>query len=420
MTTAELKRSIARMPKEPGIYIFKSSSDAPLYIGKAGDLKSRVSAYLKVTDARLRTMVQSAKKVTFTRTDSDIEALLAESQLIKKHRPRFNIMMRDDKQYFYVAITKDPLPKIFITHRPVGDAEYIGPFTDGTALKTALKLLRTIFPYCTCTQKHYLLCLNAHLDMCPGFCCLKQQNPKLKVESERLKVQKKEYARNIRAIRDILNGKRASLITDLERRMKTLGQRHQLLEARELQRRIAKLKRVFENARINARNQRLIGHSGAPSRVEGYDVAAIQGQYAVGAMAVFADGMPDKNEYRLFNIKTAGGDTDMLREILKRRMKHKEWPLPDLIVVDGGKAQFNVVRKAFGSRIRIVALAKDKHHRGIKIIEKERGKFRERLLSAMPPQERNLIVHADGEAHRFAIRYHRHLHGRTLLTGRRD
>jgi excinuclease ABC subunit C len=221
--------------------------------------------------------------------------------------------------------------------------------------------------------------LNAHIGKCPGFCCLK---------TTPAAAQKKEYARNIRAIEDLLTGKRNTVIrrfakTDVEIAMK--------------------LFRVFQNAQINSRNQSLIKNVNAPTRVEGYDIAHIGGEHVIGAMVVFTNGYPDKSQYRLFNIKTSGGDTDMLREMLERRFRHAPpaggWQLPDLIVVDGGKAQLNVAKK-YSGKIHVAAVTKDEHHRATKVIGAK--------------VDQSLAFAVDAEAHRFAISRYRLLHRKAL------
>lgn len=383
MEGSKLLQRITQAPKTPGVYVWRDAGRKPLYIGKATNLRSRLFSYRKPTDPRIRVMVENARTLTWQTTDTDIEALILESQLIKKLKPRYNIDWRDDKNYFYIAITQEDFPKITITHRP----QPIGPFTDGVPLKVTLRILRNPFPYCTCKQKHHLRCLNAHIGKCPGYCCLK---------TKPTTAQKKEYARNIRAIKDVLTGKRDALVRRLARTMPDTA---------------LKLLRVFQNAQINARLRLSASARQArntPHRVEGYDVANIGGQYAVGAMVVFISGTPNKNEYRLFNIKTTGGDTDMLREMLERRMKHAPpaggWPLPDLVVIDGGKAQYNVARSVFGNRTHIIAVTKDEHHRAAHIVTNKKATSADRALA----------FHVDAEAHRFAISRYRLRHRRTL------
>lgn len=390
MEASKLARHINKAPKTPGVYVWRDAGRRPLYIGKAVNLRSRLLNYLPAgrkaenVNPRILAMVENARTLTWQTTDTDIEALILESQLIKKLKPRYNIDWRDDKRYFYVSFTHEAFPRIFITHQPLArtsnrEPSFVGPFTDGVPLKATLRILRNLFPYCTCTQKHHLRCLNAHIGKCPGFCCLRQSSSKSQVKS---------YQRNIRAIRDVLTGKRDALVRRLARTMPDTA---------------LNLLRVFQNAQINAR-LRLSASArqacNAPARIEGYDVANIGGQYAVGAMVVFEHGTPNKKEYRLFNIKTIGGDTDMLREMLGRRMKHKNWPLPDLIIIDGGKAQLNVARAVFGNRIPIAAVTKDDRHRATKIIGAK--------------ADQALAFAVDAEAHRFAISRYRLRHRRSV------
>lgn len=423
----ELKMLINKLPKKPGVYLFSTKNGKNLYIGKAVNLKNRVQNYLKTNDPRLQKMLEEAKKLDYIETDSDIEALILESQLIKKHQPVFNITLRDDKQYCYVVFNQQKFTKIFLTHQPQNKlrpslvSEHIGPFTDAGALKTTLKLLRRIFPYCTCKQSHNNYCLNYHIGKCLGFCCLK----KPVVSSKGYVV--RNYKKNIRAIKDILSGKRVSLVKNFEKEMGKLAQKERFEEAMELQYKIGKLKRVFQNAQIINKNRVMIYHnpprilsslqnvlklSVLPHRIECYDVANIQGRHSVGAMAVFSNGRPDKNEYRKFKIytKNTPNDTAMLKEILTRRFNHPEWPKPNLILVDGGKAQLNIAKK-ISKKIPIIALTKNKKHVGEKVIT---DTVKTIHLSKLPTEVKNLLLQIDSEAHRFAISYYRNLHRKSV------
>ena len=454
MNLIYLKNMTQKAPINSGIYIFKNTKNKPLYIGKALNLKNRVKSYLKTSDTRLQKMISEAKKLDFITTDSEIEALILESQYIKKYQPPFNVTLRDDKQYGFVAFSEEKYPKIFITHQPqksesrivnselrlekslfhnskltIHNSSYIGPFTDIGALRTTLKLLRRIFPYCTCKQTHNNYCLNYHINKCLGFCCLKKPvNDKQQLTA---------YNKNIKSIKDILSGKKSSLIKNLEKEMKNLSKHKDYEKALELQHKIGKLKHIFQNAQIlntkfvirNTENEqnnsivlkqlaRTIGLERVPQRIECYDVANIQGKHAVGAMVVFIDGAPDKNQYRKFKIYTEHNpnDTAMLGEILSRRFNHPEWPHPDLIVVDGGKAQLNAAKevlriKNYVLRIPVIALTKNEYHIGHKIIL-DTGK--EIFLSKLPVQIKNFLLNIDSEAHRFAISYYRKVHRKTI------
>ncbi len=427
MDYSTLKNTVRTAPDGPGIYIYTDETGRDIYIGKAASIKKRLKSYLKTEDSRIRQMIERAKELRFIQTESDIEALILESQLIKQKRPDFNIMLRDDKQYFYVAITAGNFPRLFLTHQPNTERhgtiakEYIGPFTDGAALKATLKYLRSIFPYCTCKQLHNNFCLNYHIGKCIGYCCLK--NPDL----TELTKAKKIYAENIKAIRDILNGRKVSLLKELKATMEHAARTDDFDAAIGLRSRIGRLERVFENARIIKNSEVLRSHRSELQsllklrkpiiRIEGYDTSNIQGSHATGSMVTFIDGEPDKNYYRKFKIriKRTPDDTAMLREILERRLNHPEWPFPDLILIDGGKSQVNTALKtlkAMSIKLPVIGIAKNEHHKGRYLIIP--GRKLPLLLDKLSPADKNLLLAIDGEAHRFAISYYRRLHGRSL------
>lgn len=451
MTTQELKQIVSKMPDTSGVYKFRNNKKVDIYIGKASSLKKRLFSYTKTTDPRINKMIASANSLEQIETDSDIEALILESQLIKQKRPQFNIMLRDDKQYFFVAFTNDEYPRIYLTHQPSNvsgstlgprpmkpvpsvsplrgspsttgakgqpDTHFIGPFTEGTSLKTTLKFLRNIFPYCTCTQKHQNFCLNYHIGKCLGFCCLK---------GEQSKEQHKKYLANIKAIKDILNGKKSNLVKELKKEMILAGKKHDFENAIELQTKIERLERVFYNAQViqnseiiksyNSGLQTLLKTKKPIIRIEGYDISNIQGKHAVGSMVTFVNGEADKNFYRKFNIKTVKGsnDTAMLREIIERRFTHPEWPFPDLIIIDGGKGQVNSalsILKDMHISIPIVGISKNEKHMGHLLVIPE--KKRPTPLSKLSANDKNLLLSIDAEAHRFAIAHYRQKHRKTI------
>ena len=450
MQIARLKNIASKLPPKPGVYFFKDSGGKNLYIGKASSLKSRVLNYTKTAalkaglangreDTRIKRMVQMASTLKFIATDSDIEALILESQYIKRYRPMFNVVMRDDKQYFYVGFSRGEFPKIFLTHQPqlvssteykvsgiqntkykILNTDYVGPFTDGNAIKTTLRYLRNIFPYCTCKQLHNNYCLNYHIGKCPGFCCLKNSPER----SRRIVEKKYEYKNNIKAIRDVLSGKKKSLIKNLEKEMAAKAEEENFEEAIKIRSQLERLQRIFENARV-IRDLKIsdnileelkesLGLTKTPHRIEAYDISNIQGTNATGSMVVFENGKPNKNEYRKFKIRTINqaNDTAMLREVLERRFNHPEWPYPDLVVIDGGRGQLSSALKVLKDKeINIVALTKDDKHSGIKVTLPNKDQI---PLSRLPISVKNLILYIDAEAHRFAINYYRKLHRKSI------
>ena len=135
-----MKKQPKNIPKKPGIYFFHEKKKI-IYIGKARDLRPRIASYFTGhdPDTRKQKMVVAADSLTWRETESDVEALILEAELIKTHRPKYNILMRDDKQYLYVAFTKEGFPKIFFTHQPASSSSYIGPFTDAWAIRFIFK-----------------------------------------------------------------------------------------------------------------------------------------------------------------------------------------------------------------------------------------------------------------------------------------
>jgi excinuclease ABC subunit C len=412
------------------VYVWRDTKGRVLYVGKAVDLKSRLASYAKAKDPRIMAMVREAHTVEWEVVPTEIEALILESSRIKLLKPKYNIVMRDDKQYAYVGLTDEEFPQPIVTHQVRSPRikkpfkQLIGPFTDVGSLTMTVRWMRGLFPYCTCKQKHHVRCLNAHIGKCPGYCCLK---------APATAAQKAEYRRHIRALTDILTGKRDTLLRRLETQMKALGAAHRLDEALELQRRIGRIRHVFENAQLVAGRRRVTGrHIGAseqlvselglvdiPKRIEGYDVAHMQGSHPSGAMAVFTDGRPDKAQYRLFNLHSdAVGDTAQLREMITRRMKHAEWPLPDLILVDGGIAQLHALVRtlnAAGHFIPVIALTKNDKHQADHLFSGLDSKIR--ILTDLPRAMRDLLVHIDNEAHRFSIGQYRRRHRKGLVAG---
>jgi excinuclease ABC subunit C len=171
-----LNNKLDTLPKTAGVYCFKSiaGSDpailypAILYIGKAINIQNRVKNHFQQPSYKDDLYIQKVNKIGYLETNSEIEALILEANLIKKYQPKFNVVWRDDKNYFYVAITKDEKPFIYITHQKNEKTEYIGPFVEGTALKKALRFLRRVFPYYTIKKHSKNKCTYCHLDLCPG------------------------------------------------------------------------------------------------------------------------------------------------------------------------------------------------------------------------------------------------------------
>lgn len=434
-----LKLQSKNIPHSPGVYIY-SARGIILYVGKANNLRSRIKSYFaKNIHTKTKTLMKEANNLSWEVVGSEVEALIRESELIKKWKPKYNIFMRDDKQYLYVGFGKEKFPKIFITHQPnlVTKllSDHIGPFTESVALKSTLKILRRIFPYCTCKQLHKTSCLNAKIGKCLGFCCV--QDTENNDMSERI------YSQNIRAIKKILTGKNKSLIKTLEKKMKRLSKTQHYEEAGKIRDQIRSLEKVFAHSKIIKKDvfsdrSRALNALGNIlkikniARIEGYDVSNIHGQHAYGSMVVFVDGFPQTDQYRIYKIRassfpsksngynlSAGKSDDprMIGQVIERRLKHHEWSYPNVILIDGGPTQLSAALKAYNSsngrrtsiQIKIVSLAKREeelylspHQKPIKIKESSESLY-------------SLLTHIRNEAHRFAIKYYRKEHKKTLL-----
>jgi excinuclease ABC subunit C len=426
------KEKTSKLPKKTGVYCFKEKEI--LYIGKATSIKERVKNHFQQPGYKDYLFLDKAKKIGYIKTGSEIEALILEANLIKKYQPKYNVIWKDDKNYFFVGITKEDFPRIFITHQKKFKVqslkfkvEYVGPFVDGKALKQTLKVLRKIFPYRSCYKIQNRPCLWYHLNRCPAPCLLKSKFIKeIPLDSLKIKEISQQNAKNL--IKILKEGKNP-VLKDLKKEMKILTKNRNFEEAAKIRDKIEALERIIENAKIfevkaefkewpeiEEKLKGILKTKKKISRIEAYDVSNIQGKMATGSMVTFIDGKADKNFYRHFKIKIEGKPNDiaMLKEILSRRFNHPEWPFPDLILIDGGKSQLNVAVKCKMQNpkckmIKVMALAKRKNELFIE------GQKNPILLKNLPREIFNLILQLRDEAHRFAISYHKKLRKKKLF-----
>lgn len=391
-------------------------------MGKAKDLKKRVSSYFTKNDHDLKTklLVEHIKDVNHIVVLSEIEAFLLESALIKQYRPYYNIKLTDDKSYPFVLISKSDSPYVSIVRKKTDKkALYYGPYVDAGALKIVLKLLRKIFPYQSARNHPKRKCLYFHLGLCPCVPAIPENMA--------------SYKRNLRSLRQVLEGKKETVLKTLIRERNAYSQREEFEQARGIQYQIEALERltspVYEPFKYienpNAHTQReqeennslleLLRSHGVLleklSRIECYDISNFQGSSATGSMTVFVDGSATKSEYRKFKIKKVKqiNDFAMHQEVLGRRLKHIEWNYPQLIIIDGGKGQVSSAMQVLAHlNIHIPVIGLAKKFETIIIPEKEAGRFvfREVRVPLSTPAL-NLMRRIRDEAHRFAITYHR-------------
>ncbi len=393
-----------KLPDTPGVYYFLDDKKKPIYIGKATSLRDRVKSYfakdLIVTRGpHILDMTVKACDIKWQETDSVLEALILEANLIKKYKPYYNTKEKDDKSFNYVCLTKDELPKLTTRRGKELDFENLtdttgtkfsvcyGPYTSGGALREALNIIRKIFRY-----------LDEKSRVKGRYEFYRQLGLVPDISHEEGVI---EYKKMIRHLRLFFDGKKRDLIKTLEKEMKAYAKKQEFERADATKRMIFALTHIRDVSLIKEEN--LVEKSGERVfRIEAYDVAHTSGKNMVGVMTVVVDGEVEKKEYRKFNIKgfDASNDTGALGQMIERRLGHPEWPMPALIVVDGAKPQINITESTlgrYGVRIPIVSVVKDELHRprGILGDEKMAQKYEKQILLA------------NSEAHRFAIGFHR-------------
>lgn len=395
------------LPKNPGVYFFMEGKKI-LYIGKATSLKDRVKSYfskdlIQTRGAHIVDMVFRATSIKYQETDSVLEALILEANLIKKHKPYYNTKEKDDKSWNYVCITKESLPKVLIergknidfkkmTVREYKLASVHGPFTSGGQLKIALRIIRKIFPFIDISS--------AKKD---NYEFYKQLG--LAPETNEKDVST-EYQKNIKNIQRFFEGKKKAILTEITKRMKQLAKEERFEEAALLRNQLFALDHINDVALLKEETQ-VYQHG---FRIEAYDVAHLSGKDMVGVMTVIENGEVNKKEYRTFNIKgfTKANDTGALEELLSRRFRHTEWGIADLVVIDGGEAQVKVAEQVldrYQLEIPLVAVVKDERHKPKDILGHE-------LFAKKYKKE---ILLANSEAHRFAITTHKKKRGKSFL-----
>lgn len=393
------------LPETPGVYFFLDDQDELLYIGKATSLRDRVKSYfiqdiIETRGPKIRLMLQRIASLAYVRTDSVLEALILESNLIKAEQPPYNTDAKDNKSYNHVVITKEAFPRVLIVRgrdieqkKFTDPVKYIfGPFPAGGAMREALKIVRQLFPYRDrCLPESGKECFSAQLGLCPGVCSGK--------------ITAKEYGRTINHIRLFFEGHKNDIVKQLEREMKTCAKELRFEEAGAIKKTLFGLRHIQDMALIKDDLREKHAH-----RIEAYDVAHLGGASSVGVMTVVEESRPNKNEYRKFILKGSHGGNDLsaLEEILMRRLKHAEWSLPEIIVVDGAKLQYEVALRVLeetGVTIPVVGVVKDARHQPERLIGPE-------ALIARFEKE---ILLANSEAHRFALTFHQKRRGKAFL-----
>jgi excinuclease ABC subunit C len=428
----KLRKTLASIPKKPGVYLFKDRSSRPLYVGKSINLKNRLLSYFghrSHLGEKTSLLLGKTTKIDFILVESEIEALLLEASLIKKYLPPFNARSKDDKSPLYIKISTEEFPKVLVVRKTEikKDDLSFGPFPSSKSVRSVLRFLRKIFPFCSCKKETGKPCLYTHLNLC-------QPSPRaiLKLPPEEKKKQKRLYRKNIRDLVKFLKGESKQLIESKKRQMERKSRQRFFEEAAKLRDQIGLLAYITQSFRPPTsylKNPTLLADqrkaeltslfealkkSGLllkkqPQRIEAFDISNISGQKATGSMVVFMLGEPEKSSYRRFRLRRKrGGDPAMMAEVLARRLNHPEWPQADLILLDGGKPQVSAIQELFASqniKTPFIGLAKRKEE--IIFLTQKKRFSNLRLDQDLPAI--HLLQRIRDEAHRFALSYHRHL-----------
>ncbi len=409
------------MPDKPGVYFFIEKGKI-LYIGKATSLRSRVRSYfgkdlIATRGPLIVDMVFKSKNIKWQETDSVLEALILEANLIKKHQPYYNTKEKDDKSFLTVVITKEAMPQVLsVRTRELTENKDVlkglkiwktyGPFTNGRQLAEALKIIRRIFPYRddkSSKRDNYEFYKQLGL------------SPDENISNE-------EYLKTVKNISLFFEGKKKRVLLNLKKEMKKLAKEKRFEEAAKARNQMFALQHINDVALIkedridpvvdfgNTQDGRASHLAKIHYRVEAYDIAHMSGKNMAGVMVVVEGDRAVKSEYRLFKIRSQedANDTGALVEVLERRLKHDEWPAPGVIVVDGSTAQLNAangVLLRMGLKIPIVAVVKDERHKPKGITGPE---------NLVKTYKKGILL-ANSEAHRFAINYHKKLRGKNFI-----
>lgn len=358
MIKPKIKAILEELPGSPGVYLHKDKTGQVLYVGKASNLRRRVRQYFVPTidDTKTLALVELIQNIEWIETGSELEALFLENEMIKRYKPQYNILLRDDKDNSFVRIDMhDEWPLVQVVKEPLDDgAQYIGPFYSASQLKRLLKLLRPHFPYLIkpTDKKSKLM---RQLSLTP-------------------KGTREAYITSLKQLIKYLNGNFRKVEIELKETMKKLSEQRRYEQAAKVRDQLAGLKRlgrqiVFGDQEFIdlTRDQALAGAMelfnlpAPPHRIECYDISHHGGTDVVGVMVVATNGVADKKSYRKFKIKRIGNDDGRaMLEMLRRRLQGRasKLPRPDLIIVDGGLPQIRAIASVT-NKIPTIGMAKD-------------------------------------------------------------
>lgn len=431
------------IPDAPGVYFFKGPKEMKtpiLYIGRATSLRDRVKSYfakdlIATRGPLLVDMIAQAESIEWQVTDSVLEAIILENNLIKANWPVYNTKDKDNRSYNYVIITDEDFPQVMLVRgrefeknnkikSRYGDYKIkkkFGPYPQAGLLNEALVIVRRIFPFRYAKAGKVLSVHHEAFYRSLG----------LSPDTSSPEAQK-EYAKTIRNLSFFFQGRKKDLVTTLEKEMRAHARALRFEKAAMVKKTLYALGHIQDVALIKndqgsyMASPSAVGTSGENTpvdfRIEAYDIAHLSGKEVVGVMVVVesrgtgggsasesGNYEPNKNEYRRFKLsRNVNDDTGNLKEILMRRLQHPEWRKPDLIVIDGGENQLNAARSivqanALYADVPIVSVLKDNRHKAKEIL----GEVDQSSADIQVHPHAKAILLANAEAHRFAIAYHR-------------
>ncbi len=430
-----------QLPHVPGVYIFRNAKRTIIYIGKAKDLRNRVIQYFLRDDAvgaKTKILVSQITSIDTIETLSEFDALLLEAKLIREHKPKYNVIAKDDKSPLYVCITlEEEMPRILFVRKTaletVHKRVYFGPFQSGRTVRSLIRELRSIIPYCTQKIRNGRPCFYTHLGLCspcPSVISKMQNSP---ARDELIGI----YRKNIQLLVDILSGKSRQLLQDYKLEMSKAAEAERFEDAQAAKRNIERLGRLLEkhyDPSHYVQEESLLEHmydselSGlqkhlrpyypliaALNRIECIDISNTSGTSATGSLVVLSDGKPFPPQYRRFKIRSMQTPNDfaMIAEVVERRLRHTEWPYPGLLVVDGGKGQVAAAKRVLddkGVTIPLIGLAK----RFEEIIVPYENTTKTVRLP-FDDHGLHLLQRLRDESHRFALTYHRKLRKKAFI-----
>ncbi|GDX95435.1 UvrABC system protein C [Planctomycetia bacterium] len=424
---------VRTFPQTPGVYLMKDAAGRVIYVGKAKNLRARAGSYfLKAAaeDRRTADLVREIRDIDYLEAESEVDALLLESRLVKDVQPRFNSDLKDDKTFPYLQITThEDYPRVEFTRTPrQKGVRLYGPFTSAGSLRGAIVVLQRIFKFRTCTLdidaddpqwRWFRPCLLASIDQCTAPC--------------NLRISREDYRRDINRLKTFLDGGKKQLLAEMQAEMLEASSRLEFERAARLRDEIRLLQTLDQRGDLEEHVQpevflvdpkkglaglaKVLGLGSPPRVIEGVDIAHLAGNETVASLVQFIDGLPFKPGYKRYRIRTVPGIDDFksIHEVVARRFSRlvrEGASLPDIFLVDGGKGQLSAALDALESLgvtpPCIISLAK----REEEIFLPGRS---EPLRLSRDSYALRLLEYVRDEAHRFAQHYHHLLRGKRAL-----